>query len=327
MTPPPFRLALLALLASPLLVACARSGGDSKTPRSSAGSDWTLPEGWDAAASRGARRILPASATAVDLVAELVGPERVAGLPEQALEYSALHDPPAAWAELPRFSRYLAEPVLALRPDLVVADPWNAPDTTQRLRETGVPLLLLPEIASWADARRALVVLGDALGVEERARSVVEALDRRVAALEAGAGPRRGLRALVYSNFGAQGYTSGSRTTMDDAVRLTGMVNAAAEAGLEGAPTITFEELLALDPDLFLVSEPLKMPAGRAGDRGGAAQEVLLTTEALASLRAVRERRIVSLPAWLIAAGSHRVVRGAEVLAERVDRLLAERGR
>jgi ABC-type hemin transport system substrate-binding protein len=92
------------------------------------------------------QRIVPASATAVDLVAALVAPERVAGFPEQALEYSTLHAGDPRFDRAKRFNAYLAEPVLALDPDLVVIDPWQAPETTARLREAGIRVLVVPEI-------------------------------------------------------------------------------------------------------------------------------------------------------------------------------------
>ena len=105
-------------------------------------------------------------------------------------------------------------------------------------------------------------------------------------------------------------------------LQLVGLRNAAAEAGREGHATISFEELLRLDPDLILVSRPLQMEEGSAGDRGGASERLLLSESSLAGLRAVRERRIVSLPAWLYATASHEIVSGAEALALSVDELL-----
>lgn len=269
------------------------------------------------------QHVLAASSTASDIVCALLEPARVAGVPEQAQEYSVLHDGAAAWAATPRFSIYLAEPVLALRPDLVIVDPWQSPDTSERLRSAGVDVLELPRIDTFAQARAALLKVGARLGESARAEELARALDARVEALRAKAGARGGLRALVYSNFGAQGWTAGSQTTIDEILRLAGLVNAAAEKGRVGHQTLSFEELLALDPDVIIVGRPLAMAAGSAGDRGGASEELLLGEPALASLRAIRERRIVALPAWLFATGSHEMVTGAEFLAAEIDRMLA----
>src|SRR5688572_20442695 len=64
-----------------------------------------------------ARRVFPASATVVDFLVALAPPERVAALPEQALDYSSLPGDGEAWRSIPRFSRYVAEEVIALSPD------------------------------------------------------------------------------------------------------------------------------------------------------------------------------------------------------------------
>jgi iron complex transport system substrate-binding protein len=280
------------------------------------------PAGAPARAALAARRVVPASATAVDLVAALVEPARIAGVPEQALEYSVLHDAGEEHAAIPRFEAYLAEPVLALRPDLVVIDPWQAPETTARLRRTGVDVLALPEIRGWADARRALEIAGARLGEADRARELVAALEARIARLRERAASRPQLRALAYSNFGGAGSSAGSGTTVDAMFELAGLRNALAERGTGGHVGLTFEELLGLDPDVIVVSRPLKMPEGPAGDRGGASERLLYSEPRLASLRAVAERRVVALPAWLYATGSHEIVHGAEVLSDEVGALL-----
>ena len=268
-------------------------------------------------------RVVPASATAVDFVAALVGPERMAGFPEQALEYSSLHAD-SRFAQHANFRAFLAEPVLMLRPDLVVCDPWQARDTQERLREAGVAVLALPEIETYADARAVLVELGVRLQVESRAAEVIADLDGRVAALEARALRRgRKLRAMSYSNFGSAGFTAGSRTTVDEIMRLAGLENLIASTGREGHVSVSFEELLAYDPDLILVSLPLKQEAGHAGDRGGASRGLLRAEASLRTLRAVREDRIISLPAWLFATASHELVGSAEALADEVERLTA----
>jgi len=332
---------LLCLIPGLVAGACSREAGspaarsapdrapqlaDASAPRTAATNgfprDVLLPDGSTFHAAAPAARIVPASATAVDFVAALVAPERVAGLPEQALEYSRLHDD-ALWRGHARFRAYLAEPVLMLRPDLVICDPWQARDTQERLREAGVSVLSLDEIETWADARATLLALGEVLGAEERAREVTADLDRRVEALRA-RGAARGvrLRVMCYSNFGSAGWTAGSRTTVDEMIRLAGMENLVAAAGREGHCQVTFEDLLVFDPDVIVVSQPLKQESGHAGDRGGASERLLLSEASLADLRAVRERRIVSLPAWLFAAGSHELVSGAEALADEVDELL-----
>ncbi len=268
-------------------------------------------------------RIVPASARCIDLVAALLGPASILALPEQAIEYATLRDNEDLFRDHERFNAYLAEPILQMRPDLVLVDPWQSLDTHMRLREAGIPVLVLPDIGDWAATRGTLLLLGRVLDAEDRARELVSDGDQRVAALRRMARLRPHLGAVSYSNFGARGFTSGDGTTLDEMMTLAGLENLVAKAGREGHSGMTFEDLLLFDPDVIVVSQPLNAPSGHAGDRGGASERILLSEKSLAGLRAVRERRIISLPAGLFASASHNIVRGAELLAAEVDMLRA----
>jgi ABC-type Fe3+-hydroxamate transport system substrate-binding protein len=294
-------------------LACAPSGEAGAGPQPLEGARLDRPP----------QRIVPSTARALEFAATLLGPERMAGLPEQGFEYAVLGADEARFSALPRFYAYLAEPVLALEPDLVLGDPWQPGDTSQRLVEAGVPVVVLPETTGWRDAAEVLLGVGRLVGEEGLARQTVERLEQRVAALELEAPRRAGLRVLPYSNFGSQGFSAGSGTTLDTVIRLAGLVNAASEAGRVGHGPIGFEEVLVIDPDVIVVSAPLHADAGHAGDRGGASESILYAEPALSSLRAVGERRIVSLSPGLYASASHRVVDAAETLAAQVDALLA----
>lgn len=272
-------------------------------------------------------RIVAASATAVDFAVAVAGLERMAGVPSQALEYSVLHAGRPEPRAIARLDAYLAEPVLALRPDLVVIDPWQSPETSAQLRSAGVRVFALPLVRDFADARAALAAAGESFGdAEATARALVE-FDRRLLGVRERR-VERGWHGLAYSNFGGAGSTAGRETTIDALFELVGVRNLVAERGTVGHAGITFEDLLALDPDVIVVSEPLRMGEGPSGDRGGAAERLLRSESSLAGLRAVRENRIVALPAWLFATGSHELVSAAEELQRRMEQLaqrLAER--
>jgi len=285
----------------------------------------TLPGGVQFELPAPARRIVATTARAVEFLADLCEPERLVGFPDQALEYATLDAAmEAALAPATRFYAYAAEPVLRLAPDLVVADLWQSADTHGRLRASGVPLLILPELVGWDDVRTTLLALGTLLDRDAIASALVADGEARMAALAARGVPRQ--RAMVYSNFGAKGFSAGAGTSIHEIMVLAGLANVVAEDGGRGHLDMTFEQLLRIDPDVIIVSEPLAIPAAHTGDRGGASAALLLAEPSLAGLRAVRERRIVALPAGLFASNSHRMVRAAEVLATAVEALPAVGG-
>ena len=299
----PVRPAVLLALAA-LLAAC---GAQHETPVT--------------AAAGPPQRIVPASAGVVDLVAALVPPERIAGLPSQALFFSAAGARPAdpALLERPRFQAYAAEPILALAPDLVVCDRWSRADTTERLREAGVTVLELDDLESLSSVRAALLQLGERLGAQDACAATLADLDARSKRLADGAAHRAGWRALAYSNGGGGGWAAGAGTTADEWIRLAGLRNAGAEGGRVGHVRCSFEELLALDPDLIVVSD-------RADGGGeGVSARILREEPGLANLRAVRLDRILVLEAWLFSGIGPQIVTAAETLAPLADAAMERR--
>ncbi len=257
------------------------------------------------------RRIVPTSASTVDFLIELVPLERIAAVPASAYGYSVLARDPDTAPELPILAAFEAEPVLAHEPDLVLADMWQSPSTVAFLEDSGVAVVRLPTIEDFASLAATTRFLARLLDVEQAGEALVASLERRRAVLAET--PRSSIRVLPYGNYGSGGSTSGSGTTWDLMIRLAGMRNAAAEAGIAGNAPIDFEQILAIDPDVFLVGA---LDVAREASTTAA---LLADEPTLADLTALREGRVVILPSWLYSTSSHHVVTAAEELAAKVD--------
>ncbi|TAJ20837.1 MAG: ABC transporter substrate-binding protein [Planctomycetota bacterium] len=306
-----------AVVALALGAACADSAPRAPAAAYAPGSfprTIELPRGGALRIERAPQRIVPANAGAFDLLTELVGPERVAAWPRQILAYSVLAEAPpeklAPWDALPRYERYLAEPLLAADTDLVVSDPWGALETTARLREAGIAVLELPDVATIADVVTSLRALAAALGREERAEEVIAGWRAREQALRArNAG--RGATAVAYSYYGSQGACSGAGTTLEEVLALSGLKNAAGH--LQGHAPMSFEQLLALDPHWILVAR-----LGE-GEGAGGTGALLRSDPVLARLRAVRAQHVLELSPRLFASTSQQMLEAAESLSERLE--------
>jgi len=262
-------------------------------------------------------RILPTNAAAVDLVVDLVGTESIVGLPYTALEFACaplgdLADPETG---APTFVEFHAERLLAFEPDLIVVSPWQNADTVERMRDAGVRVVTMPAIETTDDVRRGIIELGAAVGEDERAAELAADFDRRVAALteRAPADPGQRLRGLSYTNYGSGGWGAGSDSTAHLVMELAGVANVLAEAGRSGHDAIDLEAILALDPDLFVVS--------RASETYGVTRAYLEGEEALAGMDAIIGGAIIEVPANLYSTTSHYLVAAAEALAEAVEGL------
>ncbi len=261
------------------------------------------------------RRVLATSASSVDLVLDLVGPGALAALPVQAETYSpALRDHPAP-ADLPRFERYTAEGLLGLAADLVLVNPWAAPEASGIFARQGVPVVLVGDPIDLGSMLEQLEAVGRLLGAPERAAELGADLERRVAALQASPrAPVEGRRpaALAYSHLGTGAWTAGAETLENWLFELAGLDNAAAQAGIRGHVPLEAERLLAIDPDWILVpchpQDPTRSPT----------RDHLRSDTRLAGLAAVRADRILVMPTHFYGTSSHRVVDSAEALVAKL---------
>lgn len=294
----------IALLCGP---SCGPSAGSAVDP--SASTPHSTPQ-----------RIVAANTAAAEFLATILGDEgvgRIAALPEQVDAYSNLDFGRPPWSAIARFARYDPEPLITLRPDLVVTHAWQSADTTHILRTQAIPVFVLPSARNYEDIRASLAALGKAVGAEDRAARAVATLDERIAKLRAGSKRREGLRVLDYSNDGTGGWTAGLDTTADAMIRLAGMRNASAEASIRGNTRLDSERLLTIDPDLIVVGAPAR------DETGSPTKGVLEGVAEYASLSAVKNRRIVVLPAALLSSDSPCLVDAAERLASEVDLVLS----
>ena len=110
----------------------------------------------------------------------------------------------------------------------------------------------------------------------------------------------------------------GHGTTHDLVLELAGLANAADELQLKWHATLDIESLLELDPQVLVISGPGKH------ELRSATATALESDARLAQLRAVREGRVIELPALLFTTNSAYLIEAAEVLSARLDELLAE---
>lgn len=301
--------ASIAIGATFLLTACTR---DPARPRS-------VAAGAVEPALRGQpRRIVPATAAAAEYLAALVDPERIAALPEQVDGFATRDFSGPPFGDKPRFAKYVAEPLIALEPDLVITLVWQNQDTTTVLRAQGIPVLVLRSGEDYESVRETLALLGRLLGAEDRAAEITRGLDARAAALRERARARPERRALVYSNDGTGGWAAGARTTAGALLDLTGLANAGAEDGIVEHQQVDMERVLRIAPDLFVCGIPAR------AEGGSATRAVLLASEPLARLAAVRDDRIALVPSVLLSADSPALLDAAEALEREILRLYPE---
>ncbi|MGQ9896718.1 MAG: ABC transporter substrate-binding protein [Acidobacteriota bacterium] len=254
------------------------------------------------------RRIVSLSVGTDEILCALVPPERIAALSKYAAEPEVSYVAEKA-RRIGVFVEREPERLLALQADLVLLARYTKAELRQVLEQAGAPTLTVEDFRSLADVESNIRRIGRAVGEPERADAVIVEMQAKLAAARAALRPdRAGLRALCLM----RPLMAAGRDTLAD-VKLTaaGLRNAAAD--LQGHVALSEEALLRLDPDLIFVA------TGLASDAGF--REQLLGDRRLASLRAVREKRVLALPSRSLRTVSHHITEAVGDIVTAVNAL------
>ncbi|MCE1228570.1 MAG: ABC transporter substrate-binding protein, partial [Firmicutes bacterium] len=195
-----------------------------------------------------------------------------------------------------------AEDILRFKPDLVLATSYSPPESVALLRRAGVKVLIIERFETLEDVYGSLRTLGRALGRSAQAEALIRTCQQRVEALAQrlrGAKPVRVMAAGVYP------YAAGADTSFQDICDHAAALNVAAEAGLKGHVPMPGEKALAWNPDVLI--------APQEGH-----EDVMAQLKGLAPykfMKALRQGRVVTLPASLMASTSHRRIEAYEWVA------------
>ncbi len=250
------------------------------------------------------QRICSVSLMGDELLFLLVPPERVVCVSSFADDAEVSNVAGRYPAPVPRLVAR-TEPVLATRPDLIVAAPWNDRAFLSGMKALGVRSLTLDAARDFEGIERTLLALGKAVGADEAARARAAELRARLLGLERAlsrAQPLTRPRVLSLSHL----VVAGSGTTVDALIRRAGGVNAA--AAIEGHRKLSAEQILALDPDVLLLGQGLDTDAAR----------VLRAYPQLEATRAAKTGRVILLPPRLLTTVTPFLVEGAEQLARKL---------
>ena len=150
----------------------------------------------------------------------------------------------------------LAEEILPLEPDLVIAGVFTTRPTVHLLRKLGYRVIDQPVANDLDDVRANVRRIAEAIGEPGRGEDLIAAFDARLAAVPP-AEARRPRLALYWAN----GFTSGQGTLAQAIVTAAGLHNLAADLGISGTWQLPLETLLAANPDALVTGRAREHPA------------------------------------------------------------------
>lgn len=194
------------------------------------------------------------------------------------------------------------EKIVALNPDLILANAMNGEDNIAHLRKLGYTVLCLnPDSVdgTFSSIRR----VGEATGTSAAAGELIASMQQRFrAAAEkvktAGTTPLTVTHLMSTDPY----WVSGIHTFQDELITLAGATNAFPE--VDGWGIINLEHLLTTDPDVILVDSGAGM-----GEKGeNLLKQSFMTDPRLSSLTAVKNNRIYVMDSDTFDRGGPRIV-------------------
>jgi iron complex transport system substrate-binding protein len=254
-----------------------------------------------ASPAAGAPRLASMNVCTDQLLLSLADPGQILGLSPYA------RDDRESWAagearEFPALSGG-AEDVLVLKPDVVLASLFDKRSTRDLLKQNGIVLAEFSVPQTLDEVRAQMVRMGAITGHPDRAQAEIARLDAAVARARQAVGGGH-YRVLPLQR---RGWISGTDTLIGALLKEVGLRNAADELGARAGGFASLEAIIALRPDLLLVSEE--------GDRAEDGGRAFLLHPALERFYPPEKRLVI--PERL-------TVCGGVMLADALDLLVAE---
>jgi iron complex transport system substrate-binding protein len=249
------------------------------------------------------RRVVSLNLCVDELLLRLADPRNVASVTWLARDPANSNVADLA-AEIP-VNHGLAEEIIPLNPDLVIAGIYTARPAVALLKRTGTPLAEVGVPKNLAEVRQQIRDVAARIGEREKGESVIAAMDAGLAAVPAAPSSSRP-RAIVLNPNGA---TVGKGTLVDEIMTRAGLTNVAAELAIDNYGQVPLEAVVASGVDVLIVS------ASRDGPPA-------LATEILRHpvLSALSDRtRVVVMPGRLWNCGGPAVVEAIERLKRVAD--------
>ena len=201
------------------------------------------------------------------------------------------------------------ETIIAQEPDIMVTSPFFSADGVAALSKVGIPVIQT-ELKQGPEARiNNILLMGYIYGEEERAIAFAAEVRERYEGLIAVTGAvETQPRVLALTQFGDKIWTAGKDSTEGGVITAAGGLNVAAEAGIEGNQTTSLEGVIAMNPEVIVIAQPVEFGANEF-------RQSLLDNEALAELPAVKNEAIYVVESKHFTTLSYWNIRGAEDLA------------
>ncbi|HWR30858.1 MAG TPA: ABC transporter substrate-binding protein [Negativicutes bacterium] len=302
------KLALLIVIVLIFVGGCAQTSPPTIAPTNGyqvtdcKGNVLTLP--------RKPQRIVSLNIATDEILLELVAASRIAALTYLA-EEPGISNVVEAARQVPTKIRANAEIIIALQPDLVLTPDWQPAELAQGLRDAGLTVYVFQGAKSIADVRQTIRDIAQVVGEPEQGDKIIVRMNEALQAVNEKVKNIPEAERPIVARVSTMGGSGGAGTSFDDICRHAGVRNAGVLAGINATATLTQEQLLQIDPDLFLlptwdVSAKTDMKRLR---------EEIEQDPSLQTVKAVKNHQMIQIPDRYLFCTSQYIAKGVQQLA------------
>lgn len=259
-------------------------------------------------------RIAPLSLDVAEIVFELVDDSRVVAVSKSIDDpYLSTQSENATNIENKIASATSIDPeqVLSYKADLLLLTKLHGQeeDADKVLSQAGIPILSFDKMETVKQFQDNLFIVGQAIGEEEKAKSLVKEMNNRIAEIQKQI-PTDAEKptVLVLSEVGpgTGPYIMASGNISYDIISLAGGAPAVDTIGLDRSTKASVEQVIKMDPDYMMLLD-------WAG-RGEEAYKELIETPGWSTLKAVKNDRLKVLEVKYLLNPNTKVIDGLEIL-------------
>jgi iron complex transport system substrate-binding protein len=243
-----------ALLVAALVIAAALTGAVSKRAplQDSDDASRTVEDATgERIPVRDYARIVSTSTIADQVLVEIIEPDRLLAVSGHTLRTQKYR----AYREKIGVERARdIETIIELRPDIVFINNFVDRRQVQRLKDAGLNVFDMGEMRGLETLLPNIRQLATVLDVPGRGQELADELVRKLEAVSAHIAPEDRRRGLYVGIHGDRLYGGTAGTSFHDVLVAGGLVDIAAEAGFQGWPAFTNEQLLSLDPPWIITN-------------------------------------------------------------------------
>ena len=233
-----------------------------------------------------AKRIVSLTSAYEPILLDMVGPSRLGAV--SFLSKTKGYGPNYELAKSVKVSlySYAVEKIVYLHPDLVIAPEYTSRDVLDGLEHMGIPVVIISSPKTVQETIELVERLGSVVGAEDKARSMTTKMKQDIEEVKELSSKTKGQ--VVISMSSMEGF-SGTGSLFDDMTRTMGLVNGPSHLGYAPRTAFTEERIIEMDPNVILI--PVYDTSEMAW------QTLYRDNPGLQTVRAVREGRVVTMPA------------------------------